>query len=149
MSFAGLVDPHRALPALLLLVAGLPSVAPAQGAGHFRPVAIYVDTGDEPLAAYQLELLVTQGEAMIVGVEGGEHPAFREAPYYDPAALQGGRIILAAFSTGADLPRGRTRIGTVHVREIDGQAAEYEPRLIVCATRNGERIPAQAAAIPE
>ena len=55
---------------------------------RFAPVDVYLDSGSRPLAAYQFELKVTQGKVKIVGVEGGEHEAFREAPYYDPAALK-------------------------------------------------------------
>ena len=123
----------------LLLVAG---AAPAQ---RFRPVEVFVDSSGAPLAAWQLEV-IADGEAQIVGVEGGASPAFAEAPAYDPEALAGGRIILAAFSLrdAAELPRGRTRVATVHVRE-PGAAPRYSVRLQAAAGPDGTPIPATAS----
>ncbi len=82
------------------------------------------------------------GQIKIVGVEGGEHPAFQEAPYYDPAALMNDRIIIAAFNTGSDLPHGRTRIATIHLQILGDAEPQYELKLIVAADKEGERIPA-------
>ena len=79
---------------------------------RFAPVHIYLDSGNKLLAAYQFELKVAPGQIRIVGVEGGQHKAFEEAPYYDPAALANDRIIIAAFNTGSELPKGRSRIAT-------------------------------------
>jgi len=111
---------------------------------RFRPIDVYVDSGKEPLAAYQVEITATN--ARIAGVEGGETGAFADPPHYDPAALQGGRIILAAFNTGIDLPRGRTRVATLHMEE-DG-AAEYQIRITAAATADGKRIQAKASLEP-
>jgi hypothetical protein len=81
------------------------------------------------------------GQVKIVGVEGGAHPAFREAPYYDPAALMNERIVIAAFHTGRDLPTGRTRIATIHL-QIPGDAdPQYELNLTTAADAAGERLP--------
>jgi len=116
---------------------------PAEPSVRFAPVHIYLDSGDTPLAAYQFELRATTSSVKIVGVEGGEHPAFHNAPYYDPAALANNRIIIAAFSTGADLPKGRTRIATIHL-QIPGDAEpEYELKLAVAADANGRECPAE------
>ncbi len=110
---------------------------------RFAPVEIYLDSGNTPLAAYQFGLKVTKGSVKIVGVEGGEHPAFREAPYYDPAALTQDRIVIAAFNTGDDLPTGRTRITTIHL-EITGEAEpQYELVLALAADSEGHRFPAE------
>src|SRR5262249_39121012 len=108
------VVPAAAL-ALVSVVTAARAVESAEGPIRFRPVHVYVDPAGAPLAAYQLEIVV-DGNAMIVGVEGGEHPAFARPPHYDPAALAGGRIILAAFDTGTELPTQRTRVATVHMR---------------------------------
>ena len=59
---------------------------------RFAPVHIYLDSGDRSLAAYQFELKATAGQIEIVGVEAGEHKAFSEPPYYDPAALAKDRM---------------------------------------------------------
>ncbi|MBM4029554.1 MAG: hypothetical protein FJ280_29770 [Planctomycetes bacterium] len=79
----------------------------------------------------------------IVGVEGGAHPAFREAPYYDPAALMNDRIIIAAFHTGKDLPSGRTRIATIHLQVPADAEPRYELKLTVAADANGGNLPAK------
>jgi hypothetical protein len=108
----------------------------------FAPLDIFLEV-DEPLAAYQVELLVTAGEADIVGVEGGDAAGFRAAPYYDPAALAGGRIVVGAFSTEHVLTRGRHRVAAVHMRQTGAAPAEYELRLVAAATADGERTAAR------
>jgi hypothetical protein len=110
---------------------------------RFAPLHIYLDSGTKLLAAYQFELKTTAGKIKIVGVEGGEHPAFKEAPYYDPAALSKDRIIIAAFNTGSDLPKGRTRIATVHLQIMGDVEPEYEIKLVVAGDEKGEEIPAE------
>jgi len=111
---------------------------------RFEAVDIYVDSGDRPLAAYQFELTAKKGKIAIVGIEGGDHPAFKEPPYYDPAALQNDRIIIAAFSTRPDLPKNRIRVARIHV-EVTGEVEpEYVVTLTVAASAQGERIPATA-----
>lgn len=117
------------------------------GGVRFAPVEIVLDV-DEPVAAYQVELVVTSGEATIVGVEGGEAPGFRGAPYYDPAALAGGRIVIGAFSTEQILSRGRHRVAAVHLREAGDAPAEYELRLVAAATADGRRATAQPTLEP-
>jgi len=109
---------------------------------RFAPVAISLEV-DEPVAAYQVELVVRRGEATVVGVEGGEGEGFEEAPYYDPAALQGGRIVIGAFSTEHVLTRGRHRVAAVHMREAGPEPAEYELRLVAAASASGERTDAR------
>ncbi len=110
---------------------------------RFAPLHIYLNSGNKPLAAYQFEFKAAAGQIKIVGVEGGHHPAFKEAPYYDPAALANDRIIIAAFNTGSDLPTGRTRIATVHLQIIGDVEPEYEFELSVAADADGHEIPAQ------
>lgn len=110
---------------------------------RFAPLHIYLDSGSSPLAAYQFELKATTGQIKIVGVEGGEHAAFREAPYYDPAALANDRIIIASFNTGDDLPTARTRIATIHLQIIGDTEPQYELKLTVASNAEGERLPAE------
>ena len=112
---------------------------------RFAPLHIYLDSGDQPLAAFQFELEATAGQIKIVGVEGGQHAAFKEAPYYDPAALANDRIIIAAFNTGRDLPKGRTRIATIHLQIVGDAEPEYELKLTVAADAEGKEIPAEVA----
>ena len=115
----------------------------AQPGVRFAPLHIYLDSGNNNLAAYQFELKAAAGQIKIVGVEGGRHEAFKEAPYYDRAALAKDRIIIAAFSTGSDLPKGRTRIATIHLQIIGDAGPQYELKLIVAADADGKEIPAE------
>ena len=110
---------------------------------RFVPLAVYVDSGEQALAAYQFELTAAGAEVKIVGVESGEHKAFGAAPYYDPAAMMNNRIIIAAFNTGDDLPTGRTRVARLHL-QIKGDAQpEYEIKLITAGDNQGDKINAQ------
>jgi hypothetical protein len=110
---------------------------------RFSPLHIYIDSGNKSLAAYQFELKTTAGQIEIVGVEGGEHKAFQEAPYYDSAALTQDRIIIAAFNTGRELPTRQTRIATIHLQILDEVQPEYELTLTVAADEDGDEIPAK------
>lgn len=129
--------------AALTLVLAQESVVWAQTAGsedravRFAAVDVVVDAGEEALAAYQIEI-TADGDAQILSVEGGEHPAFNAPPHYDPAALKGGRIIVAAFSLSDELPSGRTRVAVLHLRE-SGKVS-YRARLLAAARADGRRF---------
>ena len=140
----------RGLIALFLVLGASGASVAADGAGRFRTVAVYVDAGQAPLAAYQVVITVgdTAPTAKIVGVEGGSADAFRAAPYYDPAALQGGRIIIAAFTTEAAPPRGRTHVTTLHLFEPAGCIPVYRARLVVAVGDTGRDIAATVALEP-
>ena len=84
--------------------------------------------------------MTVDGDAMIVGVEGGDAPAFAAAPHYDPKALAGGRIIIADLDVGTDLPRGRTRVATLHMRE-SGAPPTYHVALQAAANADGSPHP--------
>jgi hypothetical protein len=121
--------------------------APEEGRSRFGAVDIYVNSGSTPLAAYQIEFAATNGVARIVGIEGGEHPAFRQPPYYDPKAIQHERVIIASFSTApaADLPSGRTRVATIHYQTTDIRPPRFQLTLHTAGDAQGNRIPAQAS----
>lgn len=129
----------------LLLLALFASRLPAQSTQptvRFAAYDVIVDSADASLAAYQVQI-VGSANVTLVGVEGGEHPAFAKPPYYDPKALQGQTIILAAFSKEKDLPHSRTRVARIHVR-IEGDAAPtFETKLIVAGNAGGQSIPAK------
>jgi hypothetical protein len=110
---------------------------------RFAPLHIYLDSGNKSLAAFQFELKAVAGQIKIVGVEGGQHEAFEDAPYYDPAALANDRIIIAAFNTGSELPKGRTRIATIHLQIIGDSEPDYELKLTVAADADANEIPAK------
>ncbi len=109
---------------------------------RFSAVEVFVDSGVQPLAAYQLTFAATSGDVKIVGIEGGEHPAFKEAPHYDPRAIQHERAILAAFNTAPvdTLPKGRTRVATIHVQVTGATAPAYAVKLEVAANHEGSRV---------
>ena len=121
-----------------------------QGAGRqvrFVPLDVLIDSGKTPLAAYQLEIQ-TPPDVKIVGLEGGDPLPFRDAPYYDPAALMGNRVIIAAFSTDppASLPTGKTRVARLHLMaptNIDLTTLPHMKTTLTVATNaTGQPIPA-------
>jgi hypothetical protein len=133
--------------ALALLSAGLHAQEPpAAETIRFMAVDIFVDAKDKPLAAYQLEFTAKAGDVKIVGIEGGEHAAFAEAPFYDPKAMQHERVIIAAFSTepATRLPTGKTRVATIHVQVSGQTAGNYELKLEAAGGADGNRIAATA-----
>jgi hypothetical protein len=134
-----------AVLAAALQVAGQesPDVTNVEPAGvRFGSVEVRVDAGATPLAAYQLEFVADPERVKIVGIEGGEHPAFLVPPYYDPAALMHHRVILAAFSTAEELPVGPTRVTTLHLRIVGEEEPDYSAELTVAADAAGNRIEA-------
>lgn len=122
--------------------------SPQTNAVHFRAVDVFVESHDQPLAAYQLEFTASGGSAKIVGIEGGEPAAFREAPFYDPMAIQHERVIFGAFSTGpADqLPTGRARVATIHLQTTGRETPRFDVRVQAAATVGGRKITVQATA---
>jgi hypothetical protein len=136
----------RSLIAVLVLVGGV-AIGQEPVRGTFRAIDLFVDSGNQPLAAYQLSF--TAADAKIVGIEGGDHPAFAEPPYYDPKAMQTNRVVVAAFNTTSSeqLPRGRTRIATIHIQTAANVARQYELKVEVAATPVGESIAVRAEAM--
>jgi hypothetical protein len=141
----GVVD-ERDVALIAAHAVALLAQSSADAGTHFRAVDIYVDAGDTPLAAYQLEFSVTNVLTKIVGVEGGGHPAFREPPFYDPKAIQQERVIIAAFSTedAGKLPVGKTYVATIHIETIGPEKPTFQLKLQATANAAGQRIPATA-----
>jgi len=110
---------------------------------RFFPLNVYIDSSTNYLAAYQFELKAVKGQVKIVGVEGGEHAAFKQPPYYDPAALANDRIIIAAFNNGDDLPKGKTRVATIHLQAIGDVEPAFEISLTLAAQKGGRQIHAE------
>lgn len=123
--------------------AGAPAgkVAPAV---RFVALDLYLDPGPQKLGAYQLTF--DSKAATLVGVEGGESAAFADPPFYDPKALAGGRVILAAFHAGPDSPAGRTRVARLHLRVEGAAEPTYTTKLTVAADAAGEPIDAALTA---
>ena len=137
---------------ILALLTVLLSVAPAQTSEpsvRFATVDVSVDPKGQPLAAYQLEFVADAQRVKLVGVEGGDHAAYREPPYYDPAALSRHRVILAAFSTSSDLPRSATRVARLHLQITGNEKPAWEAKLMVAADAGAQKIPAATVSLSE
>ena len=132
-------------------VPGFESDARADVAVRFGAVDVMVDTGTKKLGAYQVEVVTKN--AKVVGVEGGESIAFNPAPYYDPAALQGGKIVVAAFSTDDALPNGLTRVARLHFM-LEGAAGgvggmpDMASKLVVATDADGKNVDAKLSLRP-
>lgn len=117
---------------------------------RFAAVDVFVDAGETPLAAYQCEIKAVQGDVKIVGIEGNTAvAAFAEPPYYDPKAMLEERLILAAFSTQADLPKGKVHVATIHVRIAGDMEPEYAIQLTTAASADGKPITEAAVIIDQ
>lgn len=115
---------------------------------RFVPVDLFVDSKAEPLAAYQLVFSSASGGIKIVGIEGGDSKEFSQPPYYDARAMQNERVILAAFSTKGpgELPRGRTRVATIHLLVQGAQLPSLSVKIDAAANESGTLIPVDVAA---
>lgn len=135
----------KTLLAFLLLLQVAAGYSQSTNTIHFKTMDIFLDSREKPLAAYQLEFKSRAGNAKIVGVEGGEHAAFKEAPYYDAKAIQQERVIVAAFSTNAEgsLPKGKTRVATIHVQVTGDNNPDYSVELEAAADSQGKKISAE------
>jgi hypothetical protein len=135
----------RLLSIVAVILLGAATRGEAAETARFQAIDIFVDSKAR-LAAYQIEFFATAGEVMIVGIEGGEHAAFKSPPHYDPRAIQRERVIIAAFNTAssAQLPQGRTRVATIHVQISGDEPPEYRIELAVAAGPDGRMTPAQA-----
>ena len=122
--------------------------APAAGT-RFEAVDVYIDPGGKPLAAYQFELTAqAQGEVKLAGLGGGEdHAAFAQPPYYDAAAHLDRRIVVAAFNTGEDLPKARTRVARLMVHVTGPGRPRYTATLQAAAGTDARPIEASIAAV--
>ena len=119
--------------------------SPERAGVRFDAVDVFVDSDARPLAAYQLIFSASVGDAKIVGIEGGEHPAFQDPPYYDPKAIQHEQVILAAFNTApADkLPKGKTRVATIHLVITGARQPQFSAKLQTAADASGQAMPCE------
>lgn len=119
---------------------------------RFITVDVFIDSGDTPLAAYQIDLKATSdsGRVLLAGIEGGEHAAFATPAFYDARALHADEdfdhVVLAAFSTGDELPSGRTRVATLHYQVPAAGEIELEILSLVAGEQNAGAVKALATA---
>ena len=123
--------------ALVLLVA---ATADAARPRVFGTIVITIDPQGQELAGWQLRADFGKSDARIVGIEGGEHPAFAEPPYYDPKALNGGEIILAALSSHQELPTRATVVAVIHVEHDRSGLPPLEISEVVAVGADGSEI---------
>lgn len=109
---------------------------------RFASLHVTIDPHGEPLAAYQFKLTTTSGQVKIVGIEGGDHPAFSRPPYYDPEALMQDVIIVAAFSTDSSLPQTSCRIATLHLQITGDVQPEFQVNLTVAVNNQNQSVKA-------
>ncbi len=137
----------KLLLCLVLWAAAWPGWFHAEGKKvRFAALDVHLES-TEPVAAWQFELSEAGGRMRVVGVENGDSPAFAKAPYYDRKAVSDGRadrIIVADFTLrpAAELPVGRVRIATVHVRLTGDSEPEYVLRLTTAGNAQGKPVPA-------
>ncbi len=130
---------------IYIVLSGQTSEPSSHEAVRFASVEVFVDPKGQPLAAYQVEFVADPQRVTLVGIEGGEHPAFKVPPYYDPKALTQNRVILAAFNTGAELPNTRTRVATLHLQIMGSADPEYSVKIEVAGNPQGNPIPADVS----
>ena len=137
----------RLLLCFVLWAAALPGWSSAEETKvRFAALDVHLESA-EPVAAWQFELSESGGRMRVVGVENGDSPAFARAPYYDRKAVSDGRadrIIVADFTLrpGSELPVGRVRIATVHVRLVGPGGPDYVLKLVTAGNAEGEPVPA-------
>ncbi len=119
------------------------AIAPV-GAG-FSTVDLFVDSGNQPLAAWQMEFKATAGRVEIVGIERGDDKNFQDPPYYDPAAMSGNRVVVGAFNITDRLPVGKIRVARLHLHVSGGEKPVYAVNLIVAGNKEGKPITAQGS----
>lgn len=134
---------------LLLVLCGAASAADdvADPSRVFSILRLEIDPAGTGLSGWQLRADFGESDARIVGIEGGDSPAFAAPPYYDPRALNGGKIVLAALARGQELPTGRTTVAVLHVEHDPGGLPPLEVSELIAVGADGDEI--EAAVIQE
>lgn len=110
---------------------------------RFEAMDLFVDSGRRPLVAYQVELRFDAAHVGIVGVEGGTVDAFRDPPFFDEEGMEGGRLVLAAFTTDhRRAPKGRSHVARIHLRITGPEEPATDATLMTAASPGGAKIEA-------
>lgn len=110
---------------------------------RFEAMDLFVDSGRKPLVAYQVELRFDAAHVGIVGVEGGTADAFRDPPFFDEEGMEGGRLVLAAFTTDhRRAPKGRSHVARIHLRITGPEEPAIDATLMTAASPGGAKIKA-------
>lgn len=118
---------------------------PVDPSVRFQAMDLIIDSGDHPLACYQLQFKAVQGNVKIVGIENGESVFADQPPYYDPKAIVNDHVKIAAFSLKANnqLPRGKTRVARLHLMITGSIEPTFTATLQVAVNGDAKAIPAQ------
>jgi len=123
-------------------------------ARQFSTLALEIDSSDAELAGWQLRATFADPDTRIVGIEGGTAAAYRDAPHYDPRALKGGEIILAAL--GAPRPPARVptdpaqpmtaartmSVAVLHIEHATGRTPRLQVIELIAVGSDVEAMPA-------
>lgn len=129
-------------PALVLCGLLLATPAESDEARSFSSVTLRIESSAAELSAWQLRARWNDPRTRIVGVEGGEG-AFTEPPRYDPRALRGGEIVLAALAADDSPERGSVRVAVIHVEHAAGTVPGLNILELIAVGSDGERIRAR------
>ena len=145
MIFRGSIILGLVVCVLMAVANQQPKEIPLAEGARFELVEVFVDSGAQPLAAWQVEFSATTGQVEIVGIERGDNAGFGDPPYYDPSALQKNRIVIGAFNLSDNLPAGKTRVARLHLHVSGPQKPVYAAKLMVAGNKEGKSIPAKAS----
>lgn len=104
---------------------------------RFETLDVLLDSHGATLVAWQARFVDPTGRARIVGVEGGDDPAFAAPPFHDPRALSQGELVLAAFDTSHTGPTTRSRVARLHLAVTGDAPAHFDVALEVAAGPSG------------
>jgi hypothetical protein len=120
-----------------------PATTQTQDGNTFTVVDVYIDPQGKPLAAWQFEFVAETGKVTLVGVENGKHAAYlKRPPYYDQAAINSNRIIVADFSLDRELPREKVLVAKLMLMVSGNVKPQYVVKLMAAAAPDGKPIAA-------
>lgn len=105
-------------------------------------VDVYVDTLEQPLAGYEIEVAGDRGRLAVTGVEGGDPMGFSDPP----ACRTGpdGKTVISASCRGQYFPVGKTRVARLSIRMAGSDPPRWHRvRLRHAAAPDGERLQAR------
>jgi hypothetical protein len=126
---------------ILVCLVIIPLLAQQKNAEVVKEFAVYdvfIEV-EQQISSWQFECSYNKDLLQISGIEGGQG-VFSDPADYDSKGLNGGRIILAAYSLDKQLPKGKVRVSRLHVYEKKSQLLNSITKLIVAADINGKEI---------
>jgi hypothetical protein len=107
-------------------------------AKEFAVYDVFIEV-EQGMSSWQFECSYNKDLLQISGIEGGQG-VFSDPADYDSRGLNGGRIILAAYSLEKQLPKGKVWVSRLHVYEKKSELLNSARKLIVLADTNGKEI---------